>query len=757
MVSIRSVFLLSICFLSIPAVAQTVTLRVTSWASLEELRMDAAVIEEFERLHPDIDVLYEPTPGLQYQEKILASLAAGDAPDVILLDSKVIPTFTNKRILLDLNAYIEPLGIDTTIWYSHVLDIARRDSSLFAFPKGFSPLAFYYNAKLFRRAGILPPRPDWTWDDYLAIAKRLTVDTDGDGTIDQYGTAFSNYYYFWIVWVWSAGGDVVDPTGTFADGYLNGRRTEAALQFLIDLQTRHNVAPNVGSWVQTEKTGANLQLFATGRIGMLLDGHWRMPTVQRYMNEGDLEVGVAPLPRHPSGGKVNVMYESGWSVPVSTSHPEEAVLLAAFMAGDHAARVRSSGKVLELPAVRRVAEEIVANDTLGWEQVFVSEIPSCRQPWGSVIERFSEIEWTLQDAVDEVMLNASPIHETMTAYAAKVDRQLASIRKHATSSFAPIRSHSEIIRILLIVSAAVFVLLIVLYLRARRGERASTARALAFLTPSLVHLTVFLLTPIAFSAYLSVHRWDIIVPDTPFVGFDQFREMAGDPEFWNALGNTFVFALNVPIGMIIALAVALALNRRFRGVTALRAIYFLPSVTSFVAIALVWMWIYHPTFGAANYVLTLVGLPPQQWLNSTDTAMLSVIVFTVWMGMGYQMVIFLAGLQGIPDEYYEAARIDGAGRWQRLARITLPLMKSTTFFVLITSFISSFQVFTTIYVMTAGGPVGSTDVVVYHIYKAAWEQLRMGYASAMAWVLFVIIVIATWIQFRIIGRNVEYS
>jgi ABC-type sugar transport system permease subunit len=127
------------------------------------------------------------------------------------------------------------------------------------------------------------------------------------------------------------------------------------------------------------------------------------------------------------------------------------------------------------------------------------------------------------------------------------------------------------------------------------------------------------------------------------------------------------------------------------------------------------------------------------------------------MGIGYQMVIFLAGLQGIPEEFYEAARIDGASRWQRFWSITLPLLKPTTFFILVTSFIASFQVFTTVYIMTAGGPVRSTDVIVYHIYQSAWEQLRMGYASAMSWVLFLIIMIATWIQFKLMGKGVDYT
>jgi multiple sugar transport system permease protein len=136
--------------------------------------------------------------------------------------------------------------------------------------------------------------------------------------------------------------------------------------------------------------------------------------------------------------------------------------------------------------------------------------------------------------------------------------------------------------------------------------------------------------------------------------------------------------------------------------------------------------------------------------------MVSLIIFSIWLGLGYQMVIFLAGLQGIPEDLYEAARIDGTTNWQRFWHITLPLLKPTTFFILVTTFISSFQVFTSVYVMTAGGPVQSTDVIVYHIYKGAWEQLRMGYAAAMSWVLFIIIMIATWIQFKLLGKEVDY-
>ena len=750
------VSILSFSSLSSSPGQQKVTLRLTDWADLDEMPLDQQAIAEFKRLHPAIDVLYEPNPGRQYEEKILTGLAADEPPDVFLLDSKLIPTFTNKNVLLDLNPYVPELGLDTTQWFPNVFNISRKGSALYAFPKGFSPLMVFYNKRMFGRTHLPYPSDSWTWNEYLDIARALTKHSTNEGSDEQYGASFSNYYYFWIAWVWNAGGDVVDPQGLRSSGYLNSPATESALTFLTDLQRKYHVAPNTGSWIQSEKTGMNVQLFMSGKIAMIVDGHWRIPTFLKHIERGTLDVGVAPLPRRPGGIRANVMYESGWCVPVNSRHPREAALLAAFLSGTRANEIRAARR-LEIPSVRAVAEKMVADDSLGLEKPFVAQVPFCRQPWGSMIERFSEVEWTLQDAVDEVMLNGRPMHETMTDYAARVDRQLAGIREHQSTSFKPISKHSEILRFFILVALVVATCSLLLYLRARGKQRKSTGTAIRFLAPSLVHLTVFIFTPIVFAAYLSLHQWDLVVAEKPFVGLGNFDEMLTDSTFWNALKNTLLFTVNVPVGMAISLAVAVLLNRKLKGMAILRALYFLPSVTSFVAIALVWMWIYHPTFGVANFLLGLVGIAPLQWLNSSDTAMLSIVIFSIWLGMGYQMVVFLSGLQGIPEELHDASRIDGANHWQRFWRVTFPLLRPTTLFVLVTSFIGSFQVFTSIYVMTAGGPVRSTDVIVYHIYQAAWEQLRMGYASAMSWVLFLIIMAATWIQFKLIGQEVEYG
>ncbi|NIR42730.1 MAG: sugar ABC transporter permease [Gemmatimonadetes bacterium] len=281
--------------------------------------------------------------------------------------------------------------------------------------------------------------------------------------------------------------------------------------------------------------------------------------------------------------------------------------------------------------------------------------------------------------------------------------------------------------------------------------------AWTFLSPSLVLLLVFSAAPLLFAFYLSFHRWNLVEPAKPFVGFEHYLTLAGDGLFWNAAKNTAVYSLYVPATMVCALAVAILLNRRIRGVALLRAIFFLPYITSFVAISIVWQWMYDPDFGLFNWLLGLVGLGPFPWLNSPATALLALIVLAVWIHIGFQMIIFLAGLQAIPNELYEAAMIDGAGPWRRFWRITLPLLRPTTFFVLVTSIIGSFQVFTFVYVMTEGGPLHATDVIVYHIYQNAWQFLRMGYASAMSWILFAVIFAITLAQFRFLGRRVAPS
>lgn len=282
--------------------------------------------------------------------------------------------------------------------------------------------------------------------------------------------------------------------------------------------------------------------------------------------------------------------------------------------------------------------------------------------------------------------------------------------------------------------------------------------AFLFLLPNMLGFLTFKLGPVLAAIYLSLTEWDMMTAPA-FVGLDNYVEMfSNDPLFWTSLKNTAVYAaMDIPGGIIAALTLALAMNQRIRGIRIYRSLYFIPVVSNMIAVALVWKWLYNYEFGLLNFVLIKIGFEPLHWLSSTVLALPSIVLISIWKGMGYNAVIFLAGLQGIPQHLYEAAKIDGASSWQQFWKITLPLLSPTLFFVGVMSAISSFQVFGQVYIMTEGGPGNATRVYNYYLWENAFTFFKMGYGAAMAYVLFGIIFAITLIQNRIFGGRVQYE
>lgn len=278
-----------------------------------------------------------------------------------------------------------------------------------------------------------------------------------------------------------------------------------------------------------------------------------------------------------------------------------------------------------------------------------------------------------------------------------------------------------------------------------------------FLLPSLGGLLLFTALPILASLGLSLCQWDLLTPPQ-FVGLANFRRLLASQTFWAALGHTLYFIIGyIPLVMVIALGVAVLLNQKRRGVLLFRTAFFLPVVSAWVAVALLWRWIFNPKFGILNYLLGLVGIQGPAWLFDPRWAMPAIVITSVWKDIGFVMVMFLAGLQAIPSQYYEAAAMDGANRWQRFLNITLPLLSPTTFFALTISLINSFQVFDQVWIMTGGGPAGATTVLVERIVKHAFNYSRMGYAAALSWILFLLVFTVTAVQMRAQKRWVTYE
>ncbi len=270
-----------------------------------------------------------------------------------------------------------------------------------------------------------------------------------------------------------------------------------------------------------------------------------------------------------------------------------------------------------------------------------------------------------------------------------------------------------------------------------------------FLTPTLIVFSVFVFIPIIYSIWMSLHNWQGLgVPD--FIGLDNFIEIFNDNVFWIALRNTLAYAAGViPLSMGIGLLVALGLNLPLPGRTILRTIYFLPVVVSAVVVGTLSSWIFNDSYGIINATLRSMGLERVYWLSSPDTALLTLIITTVWVRLGFCMIVYLAGLQGIPNDLIDAARVDGASAWQQFRFITWPLLRASTFLLLILNVIYSFEAFDLVYVMTGGGPGYSTTVLPVYIYDSAFGVSRYGYANALGIVLMVIIMGFTLFQWRI--------
>ncbi len=284
--------------------------------------------------------------------------------------------------------------------------------------------------------------------------------------------------------------------------------------------------------------------------------------------------------------------------------------------------------------------------------------------------------------------------------------------------------------------------------RPRAGTAKRVGWVLFFLAPSALPLLAFTFAPMLQAAWISLHEWNLISPMT-WVGLDNYVDLLGYPATRAAFGNTLTYIVGyLPLVYVGGLALALALNARLRGRSLLRGVYFLPVIGSWIVVALVWRWLLNPSVGVVNWALSLIGIDGPGWWTDPAWSMPSIILASVWKDLGYVMVILLAGLQAIPGDVLEAARVDGAGWWRRLFAIVLPLLSPSTFFVLVISLINGFQVFDQVYAMTGGGPNGSSEVVVLRVHSLAFRYGEAGAASALSWLLFAVILVVTVVQVR---------
>jgi multiple sugar transport system permease protein len=752
--------------------SRAVTLTVLHWGNPAEDRIVEGLVREFEWLHPDVRVKRVLTDSSAFQAKLRTMLAAGAPPDLFYLRPEAMAQFAAMNLLLPLDAFVEQQRRDDPGWmedfYPLILDAYRYDVASqrsgtglqYGLPKDFTTLVFYVNLDLFRRASIdvaRLQREGWTWDQFGEAMARITALRDEAPDLrarNVYGGYLQLSPGTLRSLVWNHGGEFfgVRPDGApdFRDVRLDEPPAQAALERIIRLRL---VDRTVYNPTGIAKDGGNE--FLNGNIGCVGPiGRWMVPT---YRSIRSFAWDVVPVPAlDPANAPAQVVH-TAWGVAAGTRHPEQALQLLKFLCGQEGQRQQARAG-LAIPALRSVAESddflsppgIPAHNA----RVFLDPVPRAqiaqeplRQEWPNLLQ--DRITESIALGLKDPLTNAREIE---AAWHAELDSPL--------SRRAWPRMRWGLVGWVAAGGAAALCGLLAWRARAERLgplDRAQEQAGWAFIAPWVIGFVLLTAGPMVVSLLLSFARWSAMEPmgRAEFVGAANYVQMfAADPAFYQSLRVTAYYVLlAVPLGQIAALAVAMLMNSPVRGIAVFRTIYFVPSVVSGVALAMLWLQIFNNDYGILNAVLRPLlepfGGTPPDWFgrDAPRWAIPAFVLMNLW-GVGSGMILYLAGLKGIPASLYEAATVDGAGAARKFWHITLPMLSPLIFYNLIMAIIGSFQVFTQAYTMTGAGPGNSTLFYVLNLFRHAFDYQNMGYASALAWVLFLLCLLLTLLMFR---------
>ena len=754
-----------------PAVAEPVELVIWGVWNREGWRK---CFDEFERRHPDIKLVTSATGGRMDEQKLMCGIAGGAPPDVINQDRFSIGGWAARGAFLRLDDLVErdqsdPDGVRPEDFYKACWDEVLYDGGVFGVPITTDDRALYYNEDLLRQAGyvdangdVVPPR---TWDELSEYAVRLT-ERDADGNIARIGF-IPNYGNSWLyMYAWQNGGEFMSADGRTCT--LDAAANVNALRYVTEVYDALGGAEEVNGYQASFQSG-ELDPFIVGKVAMVINGNWNLEAIARY--RPDMRFGVVPAPAPEGHEPITWSGGFAWAIPEGAAHVEEAWKFVKFMNSMEAGRIDASAEHAYARSWGRTyVPSMYANMRLN-EMAFAEFAPK----EGRINEylrlfidlmgqsRFRPVTPVGQLLWDEHVraMDAATHHElepeeAMTIGTEAVQEQLD--RLHAEDTGRPVSWPLVALGSLAVVAAGFF--LARPYLRRKfsagsGGVREAVAGYL-FASPWITGFLIFTGGPVVVSFVLSFCRYDVL-HDPSFTGFENYRTLfLDDPLFWKSLGNTWFMVLGVPIGMAIGLGVAMLLNAAVRGMTIYRTIYYMPAIVPTVASSILWMWVLNPQHGLINQGLASAGLPGPNWLTNADWAKPSIILMGLW-GAGQGMIIWLAGLKGIPQQLYEAAEIDGAGVFRRFFAVTLPMLSPYIFFSAIMGTIGTFQIFNQAYIMTQGGPVDSTMFYVYYLFNNGFRYFKMGYASALAWVLFWIILALTLIQMKLAPKWVHYE
>ena len=735
-----------------------------------------ALIEAFEQEHPDIEVVIGPTDRGQDLQKLLCGVVGGSPPDVLRRESTLFGSIAYRGILMSLDEFVEadktrPDGIHEEDFSPGTWESGKVAGRLYAIVEDSNPAVLAYNRALFREAGLDPDKPR-TWEEWLDATEKLTV-RDSSGRIVRLGTAAVRGPDNLMFYIAQCGGEVLSKDG--ARCTLNTPEGEKALAFIKSLYDVQGGRKAYDEFILASSAPEQFDPFCLGKIAMSVEDDWVIFRVMRH--NPSLELGIATIPtpdgRNPiSVSTSNTMY----MIPKNARHPEEAWAFLRF---------------LNTPEGQMAYADAVAayGRTLGQEQSYTGMRPN-RKLQQTLSAKYAPDKPPFREAYDQIsaMLDllipvpVSPVsgfltdeatrardratygqmtvQEALNDAAARVQEELDLY--HARDDL-PILNWMGVWAALtgLVVASVGWVI------HRSRDQRAHGAiqrhenrMGLVFISPWVFGLLTFIVGPMVFSLAMSFCDYDVIHPPR-FVGLRNYERLfAQDPLMWRSLRNTAFMVFTLPLGMATGLAIALLLNNSVRGMSAYRTIFYLPAITPTVATAVLWYALLNPDgFINATLNATLckwLNCSPPAWLQDPRWSKPAIVLMGLW-GAGGSMILWLAGLQGIPRQLYEAAAIDGAGSVRQFRFVTLPMLTPYIFFSIIVGIIGVFQIFSQALILTQGGPADSTLFYVYYLFNNAFRYFKMGYASAQAWVLFVIVLILTLVQWRLSKKWVHYE
>jgi ABC-type sugar transport system permease subunit/ABC-type glycerol-3-phosphate transport system substrate-binding protein len=701
----------------------------------EEGKKIAVMARRFEAENPGVTVETQAVPWEAAHAKLLTAVVGGIPPDVSQLGTTWMAEFAAMNAL----APVGDMARRSTVaqpktFFPGSLQTCLIDGELLGVPWYVDTRVLFYRQDLLKSVGFSdPPR---TWQELRTAARRL-ADTSGPGGRKNYGIALGTRGWTeFLTAVWQNAGDPLRPSSPeFGE----------ALDYYVGF-FRDGAAPT------KEAADVNLfHAFKTGYLPMFISGPWMVELIRKELPELEGRWNVAMLP----GKKTRTSFVGGSNLVIfKDSKKKELAWRFLEFLSDPDNQVEWFRLTNDLPSNRQAWErEFFRNRPM--LQVFGRQMHDTASP--PTIPEWEQAASLIESAMEKIILQPPALDAENRRHLLELESALLQLRE---------KTPREANRWTFLLGIAAVILTGGWYFRHRRRATAShlgppaeswkkSMAGYLFILPASLLLFVFLFLPVAVSFIMSLTDIDIFsINDWSrirFVSLANYETLLKDPVFWKSMANTLAFAgIGVPLTIVASLTAAVALNQPGVKLKALfRFSLFAPVVTTIVAVAVVWRWLYNPEYGAFNWFLQSMGFQPLHWLADPDTSLASLIIMAVWKNFGYNMIIFLAGLQTIPEAQYEAARIDGANAWQTFRHVTIPGLAPTMLFVVVLSTIGYLQFFAEPYVMTKGGPLDSTLSIVLYMYNHGFRFFNLGYASAISYALFGLIFIFTLLQLKL--------